>query len=101
MHTRRELIIAAAGFTLMPWSIAEQAHHMKNKLVPILPIQEKIRIADLDYKAYFALAIKRAEEFIDAHRVDIIQYGLIILAFAILLAAGIPPTEELILYLIV
>ena len=40
MHTRRELIIEAAGFTLMPLSISEQAHHMKNKLVPILPIQE-------------------------------------------------------------
>ena len=46
MPTRRELIFAGVGFTLMPWSIAEQATDMKNKLVPILPNQQKIKFKD-------------------------------------------------------
>ena len=101
MPTRRELIFAAAGFTLMPWSMAEEALDMKNKLVPILPNQQKIKFKDIDYKAFLVLAIKKADEFIDLHKLELIQYGLIILALSILLAAGIPPTKELILYLVI
>ena len=101
MPTRRELIFAGVGFTLMPWSIAEQATDMKNKLVPILPNQQKIKFKDIDYKAYLVLAIKKADEFIDLHKLELIQYGLIILALSIILAAGIVPTKTLIIYLIV
>ena len=101
MPTRRELIFAGVGFTLMPWSIAEQAMEMKNKLVPVLPIEQKINLKNIDYKAYLALAIKKADEFIEVHKLELIQYGLIILALSILLAAGIPPTKELILYLVI
>ena len=97
MPTRRELIVATASFTLMPWTIAEQAMEMKNKLVPVLPIEQKINLKNIDYKAYLALAIKKADEFIEVHKLELIQYGLIILALSILLAAGIPPTKELIL----
>ena len=101
MPTRRELIVATASFTLMPWTIAEQAMEMKNKLVPVLPIEQKINLKNIDYKAYLALAIKKADEFIEIHKLELIQYGLIILALSILLAAGIPPTKELILYLVI
>ena len=99
--TRRELIGAAAGFTLMPWTIAEEALEMKNKLVPVLPIEQKINLKNIDYKAYLALAIKKTEEFIKTHKLELIEYGSIILAISILLAAGIPPTKELILYLVI
>ena len=101
MPTRRELIVATASFTLMPWTIAEQAMEMKNKLVPVLPIEQKINLKNIDYKAFLVLAIKKADEFIDLHKLELIQYGLIILALSILLAAGIPPTKELILYLVI
>ena len=101
MPTRRELIVATASFTLMPWTIAEQAMEMKNKLVPVLPIEQKINLKNIDYKAYLALAIKKADEFIEVHKLELIQYGLIILALSILLEAGIPPTKELILYLVI
>ena len=101
MPTRRELIVATASFTLMPWTIAEQAMEMKNKLVPVLPIEQKINLKNIDYKAYLALAIKKADEFIEIHKLELIQYALIVLALSILLAAGIPPTKELILYLVI
>ena len=101
MQTRRELIIIAAGFTLMPWTIAEQAIEMKKKIAPVLPLEQKINLKNIDYKAYLALAIKKADEFIEIHKLELIQYGLIILAVSILLATGIPPTKELILYLII
>ena len=81
--------------------MAEEALDMKNKLVPILPNQQKIKFKDIDYKAFLVLAIKKADEFIDLHKLELIQYGLIILALSILLAAGIPPTKELILYLVI
>ena len=42
----------------------------------------------------------RIEEFIDIHKLEIIQYGLMILALSLILAAGIPPTKDLILFLI-
>ena len=101
MPTRRELIVATASFTLMPWTIAEQAMEMKNKLVPVLPIEQKINLKNIDYKAYLALAIKKADEFIEMDKLELIQYALIVLALSILLAAGIPPTKELILYLVI
>jgi len=99
--TRRQLIVAAVGFTLMPWAIAGRAMEMNNKLVPVLPIEERIKLNHIDYKAYLALAIKKGDEFIKTHKLELIQYGLIILALSILLAAGIPPTKELILYLVI
>ena len=99
--TRRELIVAAAGFTLMPWAIAEYAIEMKNKLLPVLPAEHKTNLKNIDYKAYLALAIKKADEFIEMHKLELIQYALIVLALSILLAAGIPPTKELILYLVI
>ena len=101
MPTRRELIVATASFTLMPWTMAEQAMEMKNKLVPILPEEQKINLKNIGYKAYLALAIKKADEFIKTHKLELIEYGLIILAVSILLAAGTPPTKELILYLVI
>ena len=100
MPTRRELIVATASFTLMPWTMAEQAMEIKNKLMPILPLEQKINLKNIDYKAYLALAIKKADEFIKTHKLELIEYGLIILAVSILLAAGIPPSKELILYLV-
>jgi len=100
MPTRRELIFVAAGFTLMPWSIAERATDMKNKLVPMLPTEQRINFKNIDYRAYLALAIKKASEFIDLHKLELIQYALIILALSIILAAGILPSKELILFLV-
>jgi len=101
MPTRRELIVVATGFALMPWSITDQANNMQNKLVPMLPDAQRINFKNIDYKAYLALAIKKASEFIDLHKLELIQYGLIILALSIILAAGIVPTKALIMYLIV
>ena len=85
----------------MPWTIAEQAMEMKNKLVPVLPIEQKINLKNIDYKAYLALAIKKVDQFIEMHKLELIQYGLIILALSIVLATGVPPTKELILYLVI
>jgi len=99
MPTRRELIVVTAGFALMPWSITDQANNMKNKLVPMLPEAQRINFKNIDYKAYLALAIKKAGEFIDLHKLELIQYALVILALSIILAVGIPPTKELILFL--
>ena len=85
----------------MPWTIAQEALEMKNKLMPVLPIEQKINLKNIDYKAYLALAIKKVDEYIELHKIELIQYGLIILALSILLAAGISPTKELILYLVI
>ena len=100
MPTRRELIVVTAGFALMPWSITDQANNMQNKLVPMLPDAQRINFKNIDYKAYLALAIKKAGEFIDLHKLELIQYALVILTLSIILAVGIPPTKELILFLI-
>jgi len=99
--TRRELIFEAAGFILMPWSMAEEALEMKNKLVTTLLNQQKIKFKNIDYKAYLVLAIKKVDEFIDTHKVELIEYGLIILALSIIFAFGVTPTKDLILYLII
>lgn len=101
MPTRRELIFEAAGFILMPWSMAEEALEMKNKLVTTLLNQQKIKFKNIDYKAYLVLAIKKVDEFIDTHKVELIEYGLIILALSIIFAFGVTPTKDLILYLII
>ena len=85
----------------MPWAIAEHAIEMKNNLLNVLHAEQKINLKNIDYKAYLALAIKKADEFIEMHKLELIQYGLIILALSILLAAGIPSTKELILYLVI
>ena len=100
MPTRRELIVVATGFALMPWSITDHANHMQNKFVPMLPDAQKINFKNIDYKAYLAIAIKKASEFIELHKFELILYTLIILALTVILAAGIPPTKELILFLV-
>jgi len=73
---------------------------MEQKLLPMVPYQNKARLGQKDYKEYLLLAMNRIEEFIDIHKVEIIQYGLLIIALSLILAAGMPPTKELILYLI-
>ena len=76
------------------------AGQMEQKLLPMVPYQNKARLAQKDYREYLLLAMNRIEEFIDIHKVEIIQYGLLIIALSLILAAGITPTKELILFLI-
>ena len=99
MPTRRELLIFTLASTVSPWSLM-QAGSMQNKLVPYMQVDRELKLSNIDYKAYLLLAAKKAHEYFDIHKVELLQYALIILALSLILAVGIPPTKELILYLV-
>ena len=99
MPTRRQALKGMMALSLSP-VFAFTAGQMEQKLLPVVPYQNKARLGQKDYKEYLLLAMNRIEEFIDIHKVEIIQYGLLIIALSLILATGMPPTKELILYLI-
>ena len=99
MPTRRQALKGMMALSLSPM-FASTAGQMEQKLLPVVPFKNKARLAQKNYKEYLLLAMSRIEEFIDIHKVEIIQYGLMIIALSLILAAGMPPTKELILFLI-
>ena len=99
MPTRRELIGFAFAVSISPLSLA-RVNTIEAKLVPLIRNQKGTLFSDIDYKAYIALALSKVNEYIDTHKIELLEYGLIILALSLILAAGIPPTKELILYLV-
>jgi hypothetical protein len=99
MPTRRQALQGMMALSLSPM-FAFTAGRMEQKLLPMVPFQNKARLGQKDYKEYLLLAMNRIEEFIDIHKVEIIQYGLLIIALSLILASGIPPTKELILFLL-
>ena len=99
MPTRRQALKGMMALSLSPM-FAFTVGQMEQKLLPVVPFQNKAPLAQKDYKEYLLLAMSRIEEFIDIHKVEIIQYGLMIIALSLILAAGMPPTKELILFLI-
>lgn len=99
MPTRRQALKGMMALSLSPM-FAFTAGKMEQKLLPMVSYQNKSRLGQKDYKEYLLLAMSRIEEFIDIHKLEIIQYGLMILALSLILAAGIPPTKDLILFLI-
>jgi len=99
MPSRREIIKGAMAISLSP-IYAFTVGDMEERLLPIIPYQNKTRLSRKDYREYLLLAINRIEEFIDIHKVEIIQYALMIIALSLILAAGVIPTKELILFII-
>lgn len=99
MPTRREALQGMMALSLSP-VFAFSAERMEHKFLPILPQKNKVHFNQKNYKEYLLLAINRIEDFIDVHKTEIIQYGLLIIALSLILAAGIIPTKELILFLI-
>ena len=99
MPTRRQALKGMMALSLSPM-FTFTVGQMEQKLLPVVPFQNKAPLAQKDYKEYLLLAMSRIEEFIDIHKVEIIQYGLMIIALSLILAAGMPPTKELILFLI-
>lgn len=73
---------------------------MKNKLVPMLPTDQGLLPRHLNYKSFFLIAFYKAKEFVDQHKIELIEFTLIVLAFSIILAAGLVPTKQLVLYLV-
>jgi len=48
----------------------------------------------------YAMEMDYVEQFIDIHKEELIQIGLILTAVCIIIAAGIAPTKALIMYMI-
>ena len=102
MPNRREFfqLITDGAVTLILPEVFSMAPEMKYKLVPFVPKQRQARFNNIDYKVYLALAVKKAHEFFDLHKLELFQYGLIILALALIIGVGLIPTKEMIFYLI-
>ena len=99
MPTRREALQGMMALSLTPM-FAFTAERIEHKLLPMIPQNNKVHLCQKDYKEYLLLAMNHIKEFIDVHRVEIIQYGVLIIALSLILAAGITPTKELILFII-
>jgi len=99
MPTRREAIRGLMALSLSP-IYAFSAERYEHKLLPVIPYQNRASFRQKDYREYLLLAMHRIEEFVDVYKMEIIQYSLMVIALSLILAAGIPPTKELILYLI-
>ena len=76
------------------------AMEMQQKLMPLIPMENQNRLKNRDFKEFVFLAMDYAEEFIDIHKDELIQIGLILLALCILIAAGLVPTKALIMHMI-
>ena len=102
MPNRREFfqLITNGTLTLILPEVFSIAPEMKNKLIPFVPKLSQARFNNIDYKVYLVLAAKKAHEFFDLHKLELFQYGLIILALALIIGVGLIPTKEMILYLI-
>jgi len=102
MPNRREFfqLITDGAVTLILPEVFSIAPEMKNKLIPFVPKKRQAKFNNIDYKVYLVLAAKKAHEFFDLHKLELFQYGLIILALALIIGSGLMPTNEMILYLI-
>jgi hypothetical protein len=99
MPTRREAMHGMLVLSMSPFFILG-VNKMENKLLPMLPHQNKLDLNTKHYKEFLILAMHQLEDFIDLHKIEIIQYGLLIIALSLILATGIPPTKELIMFLL-
>ena len=99
MPTRRELMGFVVAASVSPISFA-LVDTMQTRLLKLPEAQKRLEYRELDYKAYIAIAISKVDEFIDTHKMELAQLGLIIIAISLILSFGLPPTKELILYLI-
>ena len=76
------------------------AFEMQQKLIPMIPLENQNRLKSRDFKEFIFLAFDYLEEFIDLHKDEIIQIGLILLAVSIIIASGLMPTKALIMNLV-
>ena len=76
------------------------AFEMQQKLIPMIPLENQNRLKSRDFKEFIFLAFDYLEEFIDLHKDEIIQIGLILLAVSIIIASGLVPTKALIMNLV-
>ena len=75
------------------------AFEMQQKLIPMIPLENQNRLKSRDFKEFIFLAFDYLEKFIDLHKDEIIQIGLILLAVSIIIASGLVPTKALIMNL--
>ncbi len=99
MPTRREAIKGLLSLSLSPL-MPIYAMEMEQKLIPMIPLENQNRLKNRDFKEFIFLAMDYAEKFIDIHKDELIQIGLILTALCIILAAGLVPTKALIMYMI-
>ena len=99
MPTRREAIKGLLSLSLSPL-MPIYAMEMEQKLIPMIPLENQNRLKNRDFKEFIFLAMDYAEKFIDIHKDELIQIGLILTALCIILAAGLLPTKALIVHMI-
>ena len=99
MPTRREAIKGLLSLSVSPL-MPMYAMEMQQKLMPLIPLENQKRLENRDFKEFIFLAMDYVEEFIDMHKDELIQIGLILLALCILIAAGLVPTKALIMHMI-
>ncbi len=103
MITRRDMLLVIPNVlaaTLASPDFSLETSKMRNKLVPMFPSDQGLLSDHLDYKSFFLLACQRAREFIVDHKIEFIEFALIVLAISIILAAGFVSTKGLVLYLV-
>ncbi|MBK00674.1 MAG: hypothetical protein CMB48_07005 [Euryarchaeota archaeon] len=99
MPTRREAIKGLLSLSISPL-MPIYAFEMQQKLIPMIPLENQNRLKSRDFKEFIFLAMDYAEEFIDTHKDELIQIGIILTALCIIIAAGIVPTKALIMHMI-
>ena len=99
MIDRREAIKGLLSLSISPL-MPIYAFEMQQKLIPMIPLENQNRLKSRDFKEFIFLAMDYAEEFIDTHKDELIQIGIILTALCIIIAAGIVPTKALIMHMI-
>ncbi len=99
MPTRREAIKGLLSLSVSPL-IPMYAIEMQQKLIPLIPLENQNKLRKHDFKEFVFLAMDYIDEFVNIHKDELIQIGLILLALCILIAAGLIPTETLIMQMI-
>ena len=99
MIDRREAIKGLLSLSISPL-MPIYAFEMQQKLIPMIPLENQNRLKSRDFKEFIFLAFDYLEEFIDLHKDELIQIGLILMALCIIIAAGVVPTKALIMHMI-
>ena len=99
MIDRREAIKGLLSLSISPL-MPIYAFEMQQKLIPMIPLENQNRLKSRDFKEFIFLAMDYAEEFIDTHKDELMQIGIILTALCIIIAAGIVPTKALIMHMI-
>ena len=99
MINRRVAIKGLLSLSISPL-MPIYAFEMQQKLIPMIPLENQNRLKSRDFKEFIFLAFDYLEEFIDLHKDEIIQIGLILLAVSIIIASGLVPTKALIMNLV-